>query len=417
MAIMRMAFPLFALAWASAWAAPLTGTVNCGGRPASGARVTYAASGIRVLSDSAGNYSLPMPTALAPRPLKAAPMERAFGEGTPWYRAEGRWVRGDGRSVATEPKAIPMGRGLSKSAAGVTLAVRARGCLDKDVPVPDGQARADVSLERDRRRHMWVWDNDVVTRAAARDSLFAFGKKKGIGTFYVHSGGILGTQDAALASFLDAAGAAGFSIELLFGAPEWALTANHPKVATIAKQAAALATRQDKALRVAPVGIQFDVEPYSLDEYAADPQGVGSQWVDMYIAAEAGLEGSGVGLTACVPRWLETRSVTRAGKARPLNEWLADHSDRLTLMDYVDKAKGILDGAAEEFAYADANGREVVVGVETIAGLDPPSVTFAEEGEAAMEAALTADEPEFRKHPSYYGTAIHHWRAYEVLKP
>ena len=34
-----------------------------------------------------------------------------------------------------------------------------------------------------------------------------------------------------------------------------------------------------------------------------------------------------------------------------------------------------------------------------------------------MEAALSANEPEFRKHPAYFGAAIHHWRSYQVLKP
>jgi hypothetical protein len=410
---------LFALALAvAAGAAPLTGTVTCGGRPAAGARITFAAAGIRVLADSTGAFSVPMPTALAPfLPRAAGATARRDGAGTPRFRAADRWVRGDGRVALPGPVTMARGGGLAKGASGNTLTVSARGCFEKDFAISPGQTRAEISLERDRRRHMWVWDNDVVTRASARDSLFAFGKRKGVGTFYVHAGGILGTQDAALAAFLDAAEAEGYSIELLFGTPEWALTANHPKVAALAKQAAALAARQDQALRTAPVGIQFDVEPYGLDEYSADPDAVGSQWVDMYLAAAAALAGSGVGLTACVPRWLETRSVTRAGKARPLNEWLADVSDRLTLMDYVDKAKGILDGAAEELAYADDHGKEVVVGVETMAGLDPPSVTFAEEGEAAMEAALAADEPEFRKHPSYVGTAIHHWRAYETLKP
>lgn len=396
----------------------VSGTVTWNGKPIRDARVTFAAIGARVRTDVTGAYSFdagaigPRPSASQGRINARMPQAGLAAFGDP---RTGEWRRGDGRRFAAggrEP-----GRAAAKIASpGAELSVSARGYRTRKLLHP-GAGRMEIALERDYRRHLWVWEAEVLTNAALRDSLFAFGTRKGVGTYYVNAGGVLGSKDAQLAAFLDSAAARDCAVELLFGAPEWALAANHGVPLDLAGKAKALAASQDRLLRTAPTSIQYDVEPYSLDAYVSDPNGVGSQWVDMYVGVSAALKGTGIGVTACVPRWLETRPVTRGGVTRTLDRWLADNSDRLTLMDYVDHAKGIRDGAAGEMAYADTTGREVVVGVETLADLDPPSVTFAEEGEAAMEAALGAVDPDFRKHASYFGIAIHHWRAYEKLKP
>ena len=408
----------------------LTGKVTWDGHPVAGARVTLAAQGQRVMTDGAGNYSLGT-TAIGPGKRNRIPLAVPYevrtstvtyadpASGTP-RRGDGRAEPGSGdpRTASPDLTFVPGFAQASapKSTAAqapIEVVIQARGYLTRRLPLPPGQTKLDAVLERDYRRHLWVWEAGCLTNAALRDSLLAFGKQKGIGTYYMNAGGVLGTKDAALAAFLDTAEARGYAVELLFGEPEWALTAQHGEAVGLAEKTKALAASQDAKLRAVPTAIQFDVEPYSM----ADTAGIGTQWVDMYLKASAALKGTGVGVTACVPRWLDGRMVLRGGRTRPLSEWIADASDRMTLMDYVDKAKGILDGAVDELTYADAIGKEVAIGVETIAGLDPPSVSFAEEGEAALEAALAANETEFRKHPSYFGAAIHHWRAYEILKP
>lgn len=397
-----------------------TGTVTWNGKPVAEARVTATALGKRVRSDSAGAWSFSGSSlAGAPAIRSGLPVPNGPIGSMPVFRdpAGGAWRRGDGRALGawqSRAQAAPLPK---STAPALELRITARGYLPKTVTVTDGDQGVAVELERDYRRHMWVWAPEVLTNGIQRDSLFAFGARKGVGTFYTDAGGVLGGKDAQLAAFLDSAAARGFAVELLFGAPEWALTANHGQAVKLATQIKALAASQDQRLRAVPTSIQYDVEPYNMDEYAVDPNGVGSQWVDMYVKTAAELKGTGIGLTACVPRWLETRTVTRAGKARGLDRWLADIADRMTLMDYVDKAAGIKDGAAGELAYADSIGKEVVVGVETMPNLDPPSTSFAEEGEAALEAALGAVDPDFRKHPAYFGPAIHQWETYRALKP
>lgn len=397
-----------------------TGTVTWNGKPVAEARVTAAALGKRVRSDSAGAWSFSGSSLAGAQSMRSG----APGAGGPAgpmsaFRdpATGAWRRGDGRALGEDRFRVRISPHFKSAAPAIELKITARGYLPKTVTVTDGDQGVAIVLERDYRRHLWVWAPEVLTNAVQRDSLFAFGARKGVGTFYTDAGGVLGGKDAQLAAFLDSAAARGFAVELLFGAPEWALTANHGQATRLAQQIKALTASQDQKLRAVPTSIQYDVEPYNMDEYKADPNGVGSQWVDMYVKVAGELKGAGIGVTACVPRWLETRSVTRGGKARGLDRWLADIADRMTLMDYVDKAAGIKDGAAGELAYADSIGKEVVVGVETMPNLDPPSTSFAEEGEAALEAALGAVDPDFRKHPSYFGPAIHQWETYRALKP
>jgi hypothetical protein len=166
-----------------------------------------------------------------------------------------------------------------------------------------------------------------------------------------------------------------------------------------------------------PTSIQFDVEPYSLPAWESDFNNTADQFIAMYEKLAVALKGTPLGLTACVPRWFDGRNVTRSATSRPLSQWLADTSDRLAIMDYVDNAQSIIADAANEIAYAGKKGREVVVGVETIAGLDPETVTFAEEGEAAMNDALNQVFTAYKDSTAFVGMAIHHYDSYKILKP
>jgi hypothetical protein len=403
-------------------AATLKGTVTWKGHPVREARVTLPSLRLHALTDSLGRYAFDIPSGIQP-PAGFGPSSGP--EPLAGFRdAVGRWVSpapwspafrfsGNAYPVPSGPAA-----GLEKSAASEgNLAVSARGYLDVSVPLSAGQAAADVSLERDYRKHMWVWQSAAATDPKERKALLDFGAEKGVGTYYIHAAGAIGSQAAALGAFLDSARARGCAVELLFGEPQWAQAAHHATVVALAGQVKAFAEAQAAKGGALPTAMQLDVEAYALESYAADSNGNGIQWIAMYEKIGAALKGTGVGVNACVPRWLDDRLVARGGETRPLSDWIADASDRLTLMDYADKPKPVIDGAAHEIGYALATGKEVVVGVETIPGIDPPSVTFAEEGEAAMDATLAAVDTAYRSKASYFGNAVHHYLTYKGMKP
>lgn len=416
----------------------LSGTVSWKGKPVAGARIQLLEPKLETMSDSLGHYSLTGPSSLlemgkearrhAVPPSDAGPTSAFGGIQSIWRDPLGRTPRGFAWGhffpipSALEKKPLLygdpiLGKHAAPSPGDFRLAVTARGYRDTGLTVTETQAKADVSLEKDLRRHLWIWGKESPTTATGRTDLFDFADRKGIGTFYVDAGGLMGGNKAALIVFLKAAHARGFAVELLFGAPQWALAANHATPVNLAKETVALLQLLKADGAAYPTSIQMDVEPYSLPLWDTDKATVANDLIDMYIKLKAVLKGTPVGVTACVPRWFDTHPIARQGKTRLLSDWIADVADRMTLMDYVDHARGIMDGAEHEVAYGDSIGKEVVIGVETIPGLEPESVTFAEEGEAAMEAALAETAQRFGSRSSYFGIAIHHYESYPGLKP
>lgn len=415
----------------------LSGTVSWKGKPVAGARIQLIEPGLESLTDSQGHYSLAGPSALreiagkrrrAAVPPTSGPMVLFGTQATGWRDPMGRTPQAfdwgaffQNRPAQGAIPMVPQDPALVKLAAlelpAYKLSVSARGYRDTAMSVTETQAKADIGLEKDLRRHLWIWGNESPTSAAGRTALFEFADHKGIGTLYVDAGGLMGGNKAALRTLLKAAHDRGFAVELLFGAPEWALAANHATPVNLARETVALLQFLKADGEAYPTSIQMDVEPYSLPLWDTDKATVANDLIDMYIKLKEALKGTPVGVTACVPRWFDNHPIARQGRTRLLSDWIADVADRMTLMDYVDHAKGIMDGAEHEMAYADSIGKEVVIGVETIAGLEPESVTFAEEGEAALEAALAETVQRFGSNSSYFGIAVHHYASYPLLKP
>lgn len=392
----------------------VSGRVTWNGKPVSKAVVRWPEARLEALTDSEGRYSL----GTSPiRPLAASLTRR--------LQTPGR-VAVDGRlrphfwtpsfAVALGGEADPM---LLKPAvaAPIRLEVRARGYRDTVLEIPEGRAVADAALAKDLRRHLWIWGPSVATSAVERDKLFDFAARKGIGTLYLDAGSLVRNDKPAVIQFLNLAKARGFTVELLFGEAAWYQPANHATPVALAEAVMAIYRTLKDQGGAYPTSIQFDVEPYSLPIWQTDEAAVSGGLLDMYAKVAMVLKDSPIGLTACIPRWFDSRTLARGGKTRLLSDWLADASDRLTLMDYVDHANGIIAGAEHEIAYADSVGKEVVVGVETMPDLEPESVSFFEEGEAAMEAALAETSARFGAKPSWFGIAVHHYGTYPTLKP
>jgi hypothetical protein len=254
---------------------------------------------------------------------------------------------------------------------------------------------------------LWVWDSSVVLDIGVRQRLFDFARGHGVGALYVNVEGLVATRPEAVAAFVIAAAAQCLETELLFGAPDWALEANHHVPLDLAQQ----------AVRLGAAALHFDVEPYTLAEWSADPQRVSNQYLDLLEALAAVTQGAPMRLTVDAPFWFDGELVTRDGATRPLSEWIADLADRVVLMDYrdqVDGSDGIVAHAATEIAYAGAIGREVVVGVETACG-ELPKTTFCEEGPAALESAIEATTAALSSEPGFAGVAVHHYAAYQAL--
>ncbi len=310
----------------------------------------------------------------------------------------------------------PTDTGLEAATDGAQDAVSDVGsesAIDTSIDVPDAGCTTEG-----RERDVWVWGGKVVSVPAERAAFFDFAAKHAVRVAYVESESFIKSSDTtALASFVTEANARCIGVELLFGRSSWALSAGHADAIALAKGTVKLTAGLAGAK---PLGVHFDVEPYSLPEWSSDMNGTANQYLNLLEALGKELTGSGLRLVVDVPFWYDARKVTRGGSTRSLHELVIDRVDVVTLMDYRDHAAppdGIIDNASTEIAYANGVKRRVVIGVETLCGLDPPLVTFCEEGAAAMDKALLDTKAAHGSAPSFGGFAVHHYESWKSLKP
>ncbi len=269
-------------------------------------------------------------------------------------------------------------------------------------------------------RATWLWGSSVVKSPSDTAGFFSFAASHAITGVYAESQSLLSSAPASLASFIATAKTHGIEVELLFGYELWARASEHAKAVALAESAAAFSAGLSGPK---PIGVHFDVEPHQLPEWkagGASEAQIAAEFVELLEKLHAVTQGAGLRLSVDIPFWYDGRPLTRGGVTRPLSEWVADSVDRVVLMDYRDTADGpdgIVAQAANEIAYGATIGKPVVLGVETLCNLDPPKVTFCEEGAAVLEAELAKTIAVLSESAGFAGLAVHDYKAYAALKP
>jgi hypothetical protein len=167
-------------------------------------------------------------------------------------------------------------------------------------------------------------------------------------------------------------------------------------------------------------GVNVDIEPYLLDDWASARPLRGQQYLDL--SAEFMRMKAAVGATLVVgpamPFWFDgIDDVEWNGQRRRLNERVQDLYDYVAIMDYRNFAlgsDGIVSHAQDELDYADRVGKKVMIGVETLR-TTPEKVTFFGKSQAYLDAQLAAAEAAVSQHRSFGGFVIHHLSSYRVL--
>lgn len=261
---------------------------------------------------------------------------------------------------------------------------------------------------------MWVWQSAVATDAGQRAALLSFAGTHRVRTVYLESEKLINTDQASLASFTKEAKQHCIEVELLFGAPDWAFTSNHAYAVSLAQKAVAFASRAEAP----PVGVHFDVEPYNLPEYKADVNSGANQYLDLLEKIRAVTSPSKLYFAKAIPLGFEFQSVNRGGQTVKLSHAAIERVDRVMLMDYRDTSNRIIDDASDEMQYAASKGKKVVIGVETACDTgEVHTITFCEEGKAALETALLNVSNAFGSNSAFAGMAVHDYAAYKPLKP
>ena len=291
-------------------------------------------------------------------------------------------------------------------------------------------------------RALWVWDATVITNPQLQSDLFEFCAKKGISVIYLSVGDIFSptqreTTDPKhvtapiLGQFLRAAHGQKLQVEALDGDPSFALESKH--AGALQRLQKALDYNKVAAANEKLDGFQWDTEPYLLAEFKASPESQ-REVLKQYLQSAAQMRdavkaGPALRLGYAIPSFFDgpERAVEWNGTTKPPAYHLMDilntlPSSYVAIMAYRDKALGT-NGSIEisrgevDYATKSAPKVKVWIGQETldVTG-DPPSITFYQEGENALEQALGQIQDAYKTQPAMAGLAIHHWKSYRVMK-
>lgn len=217
-------------------------------------------------------------------------------------------------------------------------------------------------------------------------------------------------------SFIKEAKTRGIDVFALSGAPNWVLPEHNKKMYQFiywVKQYNSSASPEEQFS-----GIHLDVEPYVLPQWSENSDTVIGLWMDTVsgfveeVKADTDLT---VGMD--MPVWLNYTDVRDGyGGRTTLSNWFIGKVDQVTLMAYVDNAKGITESVQQEMAEADRAGVPVLVAVETVNN-NEHGTSFYDKGSAVMKTELNSVIETLRVHPSFRGYSVHEWDRWIELKP
>jgi hypothetical protein len=280
-------------------------------------------------------------------------------------------------------------------------------------------------------RAIWVWGmaKDIVLNSTAKTDFFNFcAAPKGDATKAVtvvfldakpYGENLMGaTYAAQLRQFLVDAHSIGMKVEFLSGDKAWALAEYRSIGETLIDEVTAFNLGGTSSQRFD--GIHYDVEPYLLRakqdsdplDWEYDKGLIWSEYLTLLTNCQTRVNtyntsyDPDIRFGVAIPYWYGQNSVDNP-------QAVIDIVNYVAVMAYKDTSANIINAAQDEITYAASVGKKVYVAVETSHPTDlsdfPPSTTFYEEGNTAMETALSAVNTAFLSYSSYTGIAIHYY--------
>ena len=281
-------------------------------------------------------------------------------------------------------------------------------------------------------RAVWIWEEDAF-RMLDKDEVLreveTFLDRQRISTIYLYAGefngrNILVSEPKKYRKLIASAHLRGFKVFALLGSGylrthEYILQERRPaavrmfgSVLDFDRDTPDASSRFD--------GVNVDIEPYLLDDWASARPLRGRQYLELsaeFMRMKAAA-GSSLLVGPAMPFWFDgIEDVECKGQRRKLNECVQDIYDYVAIMDYRNVAEGsdgIVSLAQDELDYADRINKKVMIGVETLE-TTPAKVTFFGKGDNYFETQLALAESAMAQHRSFGGFVVHHLKSYRIL--
>lgn len=273
------------------------------------------------------------------------------------------------------------------------------------------------------RRALWVWRPFFLGKDEETDFFLSFCGARDIQSIFLFTGKEeLVDNPEAFRSFITQAHNQGVKVHALSGEPQWVLPEDRDKAVGYVKAFLAYNQKSPKEARFD--ALHLDVEPHLLPGWDEGyREEIASLYVDLLLeiasqsravllqAEELEQEPT---LAVDIPYWYDKIEVRQSQGARPLSQHIIDLADQVVVMDYTNKAEGIIENVQEELTYAERAGKTIWLGLKTNRGGSKGS-SFWEKGESALEEAMEEVAEALNSHRSLQGFALHHYESYQEL--
>jgi len=278
-------------------------------------------------------------------------------------------------------------------------------------------------------RAIWTWEKDsyaIVEDTAAAGDAISFLRSKKIRTIYLYADAfegrnLLEDSPGSYRRFIRRLHSRGLRAYALLGSAylhteEYVLPENRQDALAMVQRVLDYNASSKPGERFD--GINLDIEPHILDQWAEQKEQLLLQFLDLgkAIMDLKGRSGQRLLVGPAIPFWLDGIELDWNGAKKPVSEHTQDTYDYVALMDYRDRAEGkdgIISHALDELKYAGKIKRKVVIGVEVTPN-EIQKVSFDHLAEPDLERELALAEKAFRGEPAFAGFAIHNFRGYRV---
>ena len=264
---------------------------------------------------------------------------------------------------------------------------------------------------------MWVWrKTDFAGNLTERTKLLNYAIANGIRTLYLDSASYLTGSQKPLIDLIEEAAKNCIRVEILVGSADWYKITNHSIPLNLLVKSLELREKLSAYAKPFLTSFQTDIEPHTLGTITQD---VALQYYTLHKKLVEATAGTGFTISATMPFWLaqpkasDDIKLTVNGVTKSLAYHMIDLVDHTIYMTYRDTSSLIEAFGAEELNYGCSVNKKVYFAVETIC-LMPTSLSFCEEGKAAMDAAISKVNSDLSVKPYFGGVAKHHY--HELLK-
>lgn len=151
-------------------------------------------------------------------------------------------------------------------------------------------------------------------------------------------------------------------VNWLTGDPSWALTNKHSKILNAIRKINDYNKYITNGYQKINT-IQFDIEPYTLDEWNTDEQGVIEQYQEAISIAYEECLRLGLSMAICIPSWFDSKTYNNKFGEGNLYDFVSKNSSCTVLMAY--NVNNYLSISADEIKMNKENRKRIAIGLET----------------------------------------------------